>query len=481
VPTLFDDLAATAERVASTSKRNDKVAAFAAVLVTLEPAEIKDAVAFLTGQTATGRIGVGWATLAEVGSAPAATPTLCVLEVARMLARVAEMSGQGVVAGRRAALDDLFALSTHREQLLLSGVLSGGLRQGALEGVVLTAVAKAAGVPVADVRRATMMAGDLGQAAHAALTGGAEALAAVQLLPGRPVQPMLASTAASAGDAVAEVGLASVEWKLDGARVQAHRRGSDVLLFTRNLNDITERLPGVVDVVRSLPGGDLVLDGEVLGPQAFFFDAMHLDGTSIHDEPLSARRGLLESFIPKSARLQSILTSDPAEADAFMRNAIEVGHEGVMVKGVDEPYEAGRRGTSWRKVKPVYTVDLVVTAVEWGHGRRSGRLSNLHLGARGDDGAFVMVGKTFKGLTDEMLAWQTERFLSLEVGRGAGRDGHVVYVEPLQVVEIAIDGVQASTRYPGGVVLRFARVKRYRHDKSAEEADPIGAVQAFLR
>ena len=519
VSTLFDDLAATAERVASSSKRNDKVAAFAAVLVTLEPAEIIDAVAFLTGQTAAGRIGVGWATLAQVGSAPASAPTLCVLDVARTLARVAAMSGQGVIAGRRAALDELFAVSTHREQLLLNGVLSGGLRQGALEGVVLTAVAKAAGVPVAAVRRATMMVGDLGQAAHAALTGGAEALAAVQLLPGRPVQPMLATVAATAGDAVAEVGLASVEWKLDGARVQAHRRGSDVLLFTRNLNDITERLPGVVEVVRSLPGGDLVLDGEVLGLadgatslrgesegvvprrfqdtmgdfgadsaagrggglRAFFFDAMHLDGTSIHDEPLSVRRGLLESFVPESSRLPSIITAESAAADVFMERAVALGHEGVMVKGVSERYEAGRRGKSWRKVKPVHTLDLVVLAVEWGHGRRTGKLSNLHLGARGDDGSFVMVGKTFKGLTDDMLAWQTERFLALAVGRSEGRERHVVHVEPVQVVEIAVDGVQASTRYPGGVALRFARVKRYRHDKVAAGADTIESVHRLLR
>ncbi len=527
--TLFDDLAATSERVVSSSKRNDKVAAFAAVLVTLDPAEIVDAVAFLIGQIAIGRIGVGWALLSEVRPTAAGRPTLSVLDVATTLERVAAMSGQGAVAGRRGELEELFAAATQREQVLLRGVLSGELRQGALEGVVLTAVAKAAGVPVAGVRRATMMAGDLGAAAHAALTGGAAALDAIQLLPGRPVQPMLASTAASAGEAVAEVGLASVEWKLDGARVQAHRRGSDVLLFTRNLNDITQRLPGVVEVVRALPGGDLVLDGEVLGLadeddstggldsgtprrfqdtmgdfgadgaagrggglRAFFFDAMHIDGASVHDDPLSVRRELLASFVPESARLPSILTSDPLEADAFMERAIDVGHEGVMVKGVDEPYQAGRRGKSWRKVKPVYTLDLVVLAVEWGHGRRAGTLSNLHLGARSGDadgGAFVMVGKTFKGLTDEMLEWQTKRFLGLEIGRGGdlgdglgdGRDRHVVHVEPVQVVEIAIDGVQASTRYPGGVALRFARVKRYRHDKAAVDADTIEAVQAFLR
>ena len=509
MPTLFDDLAATSERVAGSAKRNDKVAAFAAVLARLEPDEIADGVAFLTGQMAIGRIGVGGATLADIGPEPADSPTLDVLDVAAALREVAGLAGAGVTAARRAALTELFGLATSREQRLLRGILSGELRQGALDGVVLTAVAKAAGAPVAAVRRATMMAGDLGAAASAALTGGVAALEAVHLLPGRPVLPMLASTAGSAGEAVADTGLASVECKLDGIRVQAHRRGSDVVLFTRNLNDITDRLAGVVDLVGSLPGGDLVLDGEVLGLdddgasprrfqdtmgdlgasgaagrgadlRAFFFDAMHLDGTSIHDEPLAVRRELLQEFVPESARLESILTADPAEADAFMLRAVEAGHEGVMVKGVNDVYEAGRRGKSWRKVKPVHTLDLVVLAVEWGHGRRTGKLSNLHLGARGDDGAFVMVGKTFKGLTDEMLAWQTERFLALEIGRGEGRERHVVHVEPVQVVEVAVDGVQASTRYPGGVALRFARVKHYRHDKPATAADSIDTVRRLL-
>ena len=311
-----------------------------------------------------------------------------------------------------------------------------------------------------------------------------------------------------------DTGRASVEWKLDGARVQAHRRGTEVRLFTRNLNDITDRLPGVVDTVRSIPGSDLVLDGEVMGllddgdlgttsPQrfqdtmgdfgadgaagrghglrAFFFDALHLDGATLHDEPLLVRRRALIDVVPEAARLPSILTSEEAEADAFMERAVAAGHEGVMVKGVEEPYAAGRRGKSWRKVKPVYTLDLVVIAIEWGHGRRTGKLSNLHLGARGADGAFVMVGKTFKGMTDEMLDWQTERFSALEIGRGSGRESHVVFVEPVQVVEIAVDGVQSSTRYPGGVALRFARVKRYRHYKSVADADPIETVQALLR
>ena len=222
--------------------------------------------------------------------------------------------------------------------------------------------------------------------------------------------------------------------------------------------------------------------GGVVALRAFFFDVLHVDGAAVHDEPLSVRRQLLAECVPEAGRLPSIVTADPDEAQAFMDRAVAVGHEGVMVKGLNDPYEAGRRGKSWRKVKPVHTLDLVVIAVEWGHGRRTGMLSNLHLGARSIDrpNEFVMVGKTFKGLTDEMLRWQTERFLGLELGRGAGRERHVVYVRPEQVVEIAVDGVQVSTRYPGGVALRFARVKRYRHDKSAADSDTIDAVRSLL-
>jgi DNA ligase-1 len=313
--------------------------------------------------------------------------------------------------------------------------------------------------------------------------------------------------------------LASVEWKLDGARLQAHRSSGDVRLFTRNLNDVTDRLPLIVETVARMPGGDLVLDGEALGVlddgsprrfqdtmgdfgahsvigeqaganqsttgrgsglRAFFFDILHVDGSPVHDEPLSVRRDLLQATVPVDDRLPSIVTADPTEAEAFLRRAIAAGHEGVMVKGLDRPYEAGRRGSSWRKVKPVYTFDLVVLAIEWGHGRRSGFLSNLHLGARSSDpsdtASFVMVGKTFKGMTDDLLRWQTERFLELEIGR----DGHIVHVRPEQVVEIAVDGVQVSTRYPGGVALRFARVKRYRPDKAPAAADTIDTVRSLL-
>jgi DNA ligase-1 len=321
---------------------------------------------------------------------------------------------------------------------------------------------------------------------------------------------MLASPAASVADALAETGLASVEWKLDGARIQAHRAAGDVRLYTRNLNDVTDRLGGVVEVVRAVPGGDLVLDGEVLGVddsgsprrfqdtmgdfgadatgigagrghglQAFFFDVLHA-GSSLVDEPLSTRREILAATVPDFSRLPAIVTADPDEAERFFARALAAGHEGVMIKDLDAPYDAGRRGGAWRKVKPVHTLDLVVIAVEWGHGRRQGWLSNLHLAARGAQGEWVMVGKTFKGLTDELLRWQTERFLELKLGEGTGGDGHVVYVKPEQVVEIALDGVQVSTRYPGGVALRFARVRRYRDDKAADQADTIERVQAML-
>ena len=400
-------------------------------------------------------------------------------------------------------LHDLLAAATEPEQRLIVGIIGGELRQGALDGVVAAGIAKAAGVAVAQVQRGAMFAGSLPNAARVALVGGADGLAAIELTPAQPVQPMLASPATDVADALANTGLASVEWKLDGARVQAHRSGGDVKLFTRNLNDVTDRLEGVARTVLDLPGGDLVLDGEVLGLdadgaprrfqdtmgdfgadeigrgsglRAFFFDVLHADG-SLVDEPLSTRREVLTSVVPEASRLPSIVTADADEAAAFLDRAIAAGHEGVMVKDVESAYDAGRRGGAWRKVKPVYTFDLVVLAVEWGHGRRQGWLSNLHLGARGSDNEFVMVGKTFKGLTDELLRWQTERFLGLELGR----EGHIVHVRPEQVVEIAVDGVQVSTRYPGGVALRFARVRQYRHDKAAGDADTIDQVRSLLR
>ncbi len=495
--TLFADLAATSERVAATPKRNAKVAALADLLAALEDTEVRPAVAFLVGSTTLGRIGVGWASIGAVDVAPAHSSSLTVLDVQAVIETLAASTGDGSTARRRAALTQLFAQSTAGEQALLRGILGGELRQGALDGVMASAVGQAAQVPVGAVRRAAMFTGDLGETAAIALTDGRSGLDAVVLQPLRPVEPMLASTAPSAAEALAG-GEALIEWKLDGARLQAHRQGSEVRLYTRNLNDVTARLPAVVEQVRALPGGDLVLDGEAMGllddgaPQAFqdtisefsrddgtpltafFFDALHVDGVSVHDAPLADRRAALERVVPPAARLPSVVTDDSDVAEQFFSDAVAAGQEGVVVKSLDAPYEAGRRGKAWRKVKPVHTFDLVVLAVEWGHGRRRGTLSNLHLGARdGDD--FVMVGKTFKGLTDAMLEWQTQRFLDLRV-----RDeGHVVVVRPEQVVEVAIDGVQRSTRYPGGIALRFARVRRYRDDKPVEQADTLDALRSL--
>jgi ATP-dependent DNA ligase I len=504
---LFVDVAAASERVAATSKRSEKIGLIADILRRASPAEVVAVTSFLVGDTSLGRIGVGWSTLSSAWSAagePAAEPTLTVADVAESFERLAVVAGAGSGAERRRMLVDLLTRSTSSEQRFIAGVLGGELRQGALAGVVTAAVAKATGVPVAAVQRGAMMAGSLPAAAHAVLTGGEAALAAIAMSPLHPVQPMLAAPAADVAEALASTGTASVEWKLDGARIQAHRAGGEVRLFTRNLNDVTARLGGVVDLVCSLPGGDLVLDGEVLGVDdegsprrfqdtmgdfgadtpgrgtgllPFFFDVLHVGGDSVVDEPLAVRRELLVASVPNVARLPSIVTSDADEAQRFLDHAVATGHEGVVVKDIDATYEAGRRGGAWRKVKPVHTLDLVVIGVEWGHGRRTGSLSNLHLGARGPNGTFVMVGKTFKGLTDELLRWQTQRFQELKISD----DGHVVHVRPEQVVEIALDGVQASTRYPGGVALRFARVRRYRDDKTAADADPIGAVQAMLR
>jgi DNA ligase-1 len=457
--------------------------------------------AVLSGEARQGRIGVGWRTVANLDVEPAGEPTLEVLDVDATLTALAGTSGSGSVKARQQLLTDLLGRATADEADLLRRLLVGELRQGALEALVAEAVAKAFEVPVAVVRRAAMLAGDLPAVAALACTGGTDALEAIGLTVGRPVLPMLAATAADVAEALALTGEASVEWKLDGARVQAHRHGEVVRLWTRNLNEVTDRLPGIVELVRSFPAQQLVLDGESIWwledepPKEFqdtmssfgrrsgdagadlgirFFDVLHVDGEDLLDRPLRERLEVLDR-VCGPAVIPRVVTGDLDAATAFADDAVARGHEGVMVKAIGSRYDAGRRGGSWRKVKPVKTLDLVVLAVEWGSGRRQGWLSNIWLGARGDDG-FVMVGKTFKGMTDELLAWQTEQFLAREVRR----EGHVVHVRPELVVEIALDGVQRSTRYPGGVALRFARVKRYRDDKGPEEADTIEAVRAFL-
>ncbi len=487
----YGDIVAASERVASTAKRSEKVAALAALLRSLEPDEIVPAIGLLVGEPRQGRIGVGWAAMSNLQVTPAPESSLTIGDVDTALTTLAAVSGSGSQGERTRVMTALWSRATKPEHDHLFRVLTGELRQGANEGVVADAVAKASGQPIAAVRRAAMLLGDLGAAARRALTG--ESLD-VGLTPLTAVQPMLAGTSPSVTDALTEIGRASVEWKLDGIRVQAHKRGDDVRLFSRGLNDITSGLPAVVDLVRRLPARSLVLDGEALGvtedglprifqetistlatTNAYFFDVLHHDDSSLIDEPLEARRTVLDALLPTTARLPSIVTADADEAEQFALDAVAAGHEGVMVKAIGSPYEAGRRGVGWRKVKPVHTLDLVVLAAEWGHGRRTGWLSNLHLGARGSDG-FVMVGKTFKGMTDDLLRWQTDELQR----RALATEGHTVHVRPELVVEIALDGVQRSTRYPGGVALRFARVRRYRPDKTAAEADTIERVQAML-
>jgi DNA ligase-1 len=450
-------------------------------------------------------VGIGWSLLSSTADvAPAAGPTLTVDDVDAALDEVQRTTGSGSAAARKRIVDDLFGRATADEVQFLRKLLIGELRQGALEGVMTDAIGKAAGVPLARVRRAAMLAGDLCHVAGVALDGGEDALAEIGLEVLRPVQPMLAATSASVADALESNGPSSVEWKLDGARIQAHRRGDEVRLFTRNLNEITDRLPAVVDVLRSLPASEVILDGEVYGSavsedtagpfqetmsrfsrhdadaegtlQVRFFDVLHLDGDDLIDRPLAERLGYLERTVGEH-RVPGIVTDDAAHGQAFADEVLALGHEGVMVKSLGSLYEAGRRGSAWRKVKPVRTLDLVVLAAEWGHGRRRGWLSNLHLGARDpDSGGFLMVGKTFKGLTDALLTWQTKQFLERETSR----EGIVVHIRPELVVEIALDGAQRSPRYPGGVALRFARVKRYRDDKSPADADTIDAVRALL-
>jgi len=502
--TLLADVVATAGAVAATSKRTGKRDALAALLARLEPDEVVPAVGILLGEPRQGRIGVGWASIRDLDCPPAAEPSLTVHDVDAALDVLSSTTGTGSQGERRRQLVALFGRATADEADLLGRLFVGDMRTGALAGVLTDAVAAAAGIPAATVRRAAMLAGDLGAVARTALAEGEEAVAAIGLRPLRAVLPMLASTSASVGEAIAEVGEASVEWKLDGARIQVHRAGDEVRIYTRNLNDVTARLPEVASVVRGFAADAVVLDGEVLGflgpeesPQAFqdtmsrfgrsaddhasvlvphFFDVLHLDGTDLIDEPLRERRRRLADLVGPHL-IPGTTTDDPEVARQVLDDALAAGHEGVMVKAAGSPYEAGRRGKSWRKVKPVHTLDLVVLGVEWGSGRREGWLSNIHLGALDPaSGEPVMVGKTFKGMTDEVLRWQTERFLGLETGRS----GHVVRVRPEQVVEIALDGAQASTRYPGGVALRFARVVRYRDDKSAAEADTLDAVRALL-
>ncbi len=502
------DLVAVSGEVAATRSRTAKTAALAGLLARAEADEVGTVVAFLSGVLPQRRLGVGYRSLTSLPE-PAAEPSLTVAEVDAAFDRLAATAGAGSTASRRAELADLMGRATADEQAFLRALMTGNLRQGALDGVVLGAVASAFEVPDTVVRRAVMLAGSTHVVAEIAARGGQPALEEVGLVVGRPLRPMLAASAKTTDEAVEGFAGAQmlVDGKLDGIRVQVHRRGSEVTVYTRSLDEITERVPEVVDAVSALPGGDLVLDGEaivlheggrpapfqVTGARTassadvarlreevplttYLFDVLHADGRDLVDASALERHEVLTSLAPHLV-VPRLLTSDPVEAAAFFDELVAAGHEGVVVKDAASPYAAGRRGSGWVKVKPTHTLDLVVLAVERGSGRRRGWLSNIHLGARDPSGdGFVMVGKTFKGMTDEMLRWQTERFTELADGPS---DGYVVRVRPEQVVEIALDGVQRSSRYPGGVALRFARVLRYRDDKPVDEVDTIDTVRAL--
>ncbi len=503
------DLVSASDALASTSARSEKTLHLAEVLRRLRGEEIPVGVGYLTGRLPQGRIGVGPALVRKVLAAEAAAETTLRLdEVDDVLGRVAAAQGPGSSASRLRLLRELFGRATPAEQSFLARLLVGELRQGAQEGVMVDAVAKAARVPAARVRRAVMFAGEPGLVAAALLRRGPDALRGFTIRPLQPVKPMLAQSADGVGEALERLERASLEYKMDGARVQVHREGDDVRIFTRRLNEVTVALPEIVESVRALPVETLILDGEALAlgdggrPRPFqvtmsrfgrvkdieaqrralplspfFFDCLYLGGEPLIDATGRERWEALASALPGGLLVPRLITSDPAEAGEFLAAARAAGHEGVMAKALDAEYVAGRRGKSWLKIKPAHTADLVVLAAEWGHGRRTGWLSNLHLGARDPEGGgFAMVGKTFKGMTDAVLEWQTARLQELETGR----DGHVLHVRPELVVEIAFDGVQRSPRYPGGLALRFARLKGYREDKRAGEADTIGSLQAIL-
>jgi DNA ligase-1 len=504
------DIVAVSRAVAGTSGRLEKIALLADLLKRAPAEEIPIVVGFLTGAARQGRLNIGYAQLSAMRDVPPADSTsIDVRQVDDEFARLAATSGAGSGRARAEILRALLGRATADEQDFLIRLLFGELRQGALEGVFTDAVARASQIPAARIRRAAMLAGDIAPVALAALIEGEDGLSRFVLRPFHPVQPMLADSAADVGDALANLGEASFEYKLDGARIQVHKVDDDVRVFSRNLRDVTVAVPEVVEAVRAMRAREIVLDGEVIALRPdgtplpfqvtmrrfgrkldvdrlraelpvtpFFFDALYLDGEPLVDEPLARRIAVLEERAAPPNLVPRIVTASAPDAAAFAARALATGHEGVMAKALDAGYAAGRRGSAWLKVKQAHTLDLVILAVEWGSGRRKGTLSNLHLGARDTErGGFVMLGKTFKGLTDEMLAWQTKRFLEIEIGR----DAYTVYVKPEVVAEIAFNDVQASPHYPGGFALRFARVKRYRSDKTAAEADTFETIQRIYR
>jgi DNA ligase-1 len=506
----LDEVVSASRAVAGTAGRLEKIGHLAGLLSRVPPDEIPIVIAFLSGEARQGRLKIGGALLSGMRDVPPAdAPTLELGEVDAAFDRIAAASGAGSATARALLLRQLFERATRDEQDFLIRLLFGELRQGALEGVLLDAVARASGIAASKIRRAAMLAGDLAPVARTALVDGDAALSQFVLRPFQPVQPMLADSASDVADAIATLGDASFEYKLDGARIQAHKSADEVRVYSRNLRDVTVAVPEVVEVVRAMPAREIVLDGEAIALRpdarphpfqitmrrfgrkldverlkaelpitAMFFDALFVDGEALVDEPLTRRVALLAEHAAAANLVPRLLTPDAGAASAFAARALAAGHEGVMAKAIDGVFAAGRRGQAWLKVKQARTLDLVILAAEWGSGRRRGTLSNLHLGARDTErGGFVMLGKTFKGLTDEMLAWQTQTFLELEIGR----DDYTVHVRPEVVAEIAFNDIQASPHYPGGFALRFARVKRYRSDKTAAEADTFATIQEIYR
>ncbi|MGA2399857.1 MAG: ATP-dependent DNA ligase [Steroidobacteraceae bacterium] len=505
--TLLAHLVATSQRVAATSARLAKVRELAGFLNTLAPAEVDTGVHYLAGEIPQGRLGVGYAALAPATLEPAAAdPSLSISDVDATFARLPGVKGAGAAGRRTELLRDLLSRATQAEREFLMRLLLEDLRQGALGGVMLDAIAAAAELPSSAVRRAAMYAKSLGAVAHAALHGGREALDQFQLELFSPISPMLAQTASDVSEALLELeGAAAFEWKMDGARIQVHKAADDVRIYTRGLNEVGAAIPEIVEAVRGFPVHTVVLDGEAIAFDAsgrphpfqitmrrfgrklnvaalreelpigaFFFDCLRLDQQSLADRPTGERVEALARIVPSAARMPRLVTSSEAEASAFYDAALAAGHEGLMAKSLKAPYQAGNRGASWLKIKRAHTLDLVVLAAEWGHGRRTGKLSNLHLGALDTQtGEYVMLGKTFKGLTDATLEWQTHELLAREIRREAG----TVYVSPDLVVEVAFSDLQASPRYPGGLALRLARVKRYRDDKQARDADTMESVR----
>jgi DNA ligase-1 len=504
---LFARIVDTWQKVGATRSRLAKVREIVECLRALAPEEIETAVLYLSGETPQGKIGIGYALLKHAsGDGAASDPTLSIAEVDSQLARLATIRGAGSAARRQALLRDLFSRATHTEQEFLMRLMLGELRQGALAGIMVDAIAAAADIPVEAVRRGSMYAPHLGAVARVSLVAGVAGLGQFQLAPLSPIAPMLAQTAADVAEALEVLhGDVAFDWKMDGARIQLHKVDAVVRIYTRNLNDVTAAVPEIVEAALKLPAREAILDGEAIAlnsqgrphpfqttmrrfgrkldiealrhelpMQAFYFDCLRLDGVSLADQPTRDRFAALARVVPSAQQFPRLVTSSVAEAQAFYDDAIAHGHEGVMAKSLDAPYEAGNRGSSWLKIKRAHTLDLIVLAAEWGHGRRTGLLSNLHLGALDPaTGEYIMLGKTFKGLTDAMLEWQTKEFLAREIGR----DEWTVRIRPEIVVEIAFSDLQASPRYPGGLALRLARVKAYRPDKNAAEADTMDDVR----